>query len=173
MKKITFVIMFLLLIMGIPTYSHASGYKIAVVNLQKALNNTVGGKQAKAILERMAKEKQKMIKKAEKKLAKQKAALGKLSASDMNSAKLDSYKKNVIKFRALIQKVRTDLAQKEAAYSKNILNSLTSIVKKIRKKDGYAIVLEVHSGIVDYDPSIDITNEVIKSYNNLTATKGK
>jgi len=113
-RKIAFMIMFLSLIMGIPTYANASGYKIAVVNLQKALNNTVEGKQAKAILERMAKEKQKMIKEAEKKLAKQKAALGKLSASDMNSAKLDNYKKNVIKFQALIRKVRINLAQKEA-----------------------------------------------------------
>ncbi len=173
MKKVAFTIMFLLLILSVPTYSNAANYKIAVVNLQKALNNTAEGKQAKTILERMAKEKQKIVKDAEAKLKKPKKELGNLSSSNMNSAKLNSYKKNVIKFQALVQRVRTDLAKKESAYSKNILGSLISIVKKIRKKDGYAIIIEVHSGVIDYDPSIDITNEVIKDYNGLTTVKGK
>jgi len=59
MKKVAFTIMFLLLILSVPTYSNAANYKIAVVNLQKALNNTAEGKQAKTILERMAKENKK------------------------------------------------------------------------------------------------------------------
>lgn len=171
MKKTVILLVTLFLIGGVNA-AYSKGLKIAVVDLQKALNETNEGKQAKKIIEESVKQKQDIIKKKEAELKKKKEALDKLSpnSSEYNK-KLNDYQKSINKLRSLIEKSQNELSQKESIYSKNILNSLINIIKKIRKKEGYDLVIEIHAGVVDYNPAIDITNQVVKRYNKLTSPK--
>ena len=173
MKKTVILFAFFFVIFGVDA-AYSPGFKLAVVNLQQALNETNEGKHAKQFIKNSVKQKQEIIKKKEMELKKEKDALDRLSPTSSGyDKKLGNYRKSVKNLKLLIQKIQSELSRKESAYSKNILDSLIEIIKQIRKEKGYDLILEVHSGVVDYNPAIDITKELIKRYNKLTSTKNR
>lgn len=171
MKKTAILLLLMLFAFG-TEIAYSSGFKVAVVDLQKALNQTNEGKQAKQVLKSGVKQKQKIVQAKENELKKEKDALDKLSPSSPEyDKKLENYKNNVKNLQILIGKIQNELSKKESTYSKNILDSLVEIIKKLRIKNGYDLVLEIHSGVVDYNPSIDITKDLIRQYNKITTSK--
>ncbi len=62
-------------------------------------------------------------------------------------------------------RLQKDLAQKEQDATRGILNKLQGVVQKIAEREHFALVLERSSSVVYGQPSLDITNEVIRMYN--------
>ena len=70
-------------------------------------------------------------------------------------------------------------AQKEsvAAQQKefeSIQRDLMPIIEKIAKEDGYSLILDLNTaGVTYFEPAIDITDKVVKSYDTQSAAPKK
>lgn len=153
----------------LPAVAHADG-KIALVNLQRALNDVDEGKKIKATLKKdfdlKNAEIQKMktdIESTSKNLESQKMVLSQ-DAVKTKSQEIQT------KFMDLQNKAATyeqDLKKKEAESAKKILDKLQLIVGSLAQKNGYSLVLENSANIVLYSKdTVDITNDVISAYNS-------
>jgi len=143
--------------------------KIAVVDLQLAIASTKEGKSAKAKLEKMTEKKQKelddrvnKIKKMEEDMEKQLPLLSDEGKKDM----MEKYKKEMASLQELYMTNQTDLAKRKKDLLEPILQKMGAIVQDLALSEGYTLILDKGDGAVLYfQPSLDLTSEVIKLYN--------
>ncbi|MCA9600477.1 MAG: OmpH family outer membrane protein [Polyangiales bacterium] len=143
--------------------------KIAVVDLQRAMNDTEDGRKAKAELQRLFKKrqeeldaKQNGLKKMKDDIEKQKDVL----ARDVLQKKFETYQKQFVELQTVYVEYQRELAGKEAQLTKGILERMQRIVQRIGQANGYTVVLEKSEGGVVWVPSnLDLTDEVIQRYN--------
>jgi outer membrane protein len=58
-----------------------------------------------------------------------------------------------------------DFQQFQANIVQRIRSEMVTIIQQLRKEKGYDLVLDLQgSGVVDFEPSIDITDEVVRRY---------
>lgn len=150
--------------------------KIAFVDLQRALEETNDGKAAKARLKSDFDQKQKELDVKQDELKKMKEALDKKAALMKPEALQKEQADFQQRFAALqetFMRLQKDLAQKEQDATRGILAKLSQVVGKIAERDHFAMVLERSSAVVYGQPSLDITNEVIRLYNQQSGTGSK
>ena len=70
-------------------------------------------------------------------------------------------------------RLQGDLQKKEAEATRGILAKLSGVVQKIAEREHFMLVLERSSSVVYGQPSLDITNEVIRTYNSGATGGGK
>jgi outer membrane protein len=142
--------------------------KIAYVDLQRALEETNDGKQAKARLKSDFDKKQKELDDKQEELKKlkddfdKKQALMKDDARNKAQADLQS---RVMQLQETYARLQKDLAGREQEATRGILARLQAVVQKIAEREHFSMVLERNSAVVWGQPSLDITNEVIRMYN--------
>jgi Skp family chaperone for outer membrane proteins len=148
--------------------------KVAVVNSQRAFETSIEGKKAAVTFqERDTKIKadlQKMddkIRSLETKLNTQRLTLTQEAAinlqSDIDKATTDRKRYEEDASREM-QKLQFDLVQK-------IRNEMVTVIDGIAKEKSYDLILDLAaSGIVFFNPVIDITDEVVKRYDASKAT---
>ena len=67
-----------------------------------------------------------------------------------------------------------ELGRKEQVLAQKVLLDITSVIERVGKQKGYYLVLERRGAGVLYSvPEADLTDEIIKAYDQETATKGK
>jgi len=150
--------------------ARAEAIKIGYVDLQRAVTETEDGKQAKAKLQGMFKEKQNELdrkqeefKKAKEELDKQKVML----KPEVQRQREKELQDRFVELQALYVKLQKELSQAEAEATKDIFAKLHRIIVKIADKEGFTIVLEkTESSILWAKPSLDLTNELIRAYNS-------
>ena len=149
---------------------HAEVVKIGYVDMERALNETEDGKQAKGKLQGMFKEKQSELdrrqeefKKAKDEYDKQKVML----KPDVQQKREKDLQDRFVELQAVFMKLQKELAQAEAEATKDIFARLQRIIAKVGERDGFTIVLEKsESHILWARPSLDLTNEIIRGYNS-------
>ncbi len=164
MKKILLLTMFIF-----ATSIFAS--KIAVVDMQRVLTEVKEGKTAMGSLQKEAKEKEKDMKKQQAhllSLQKEIETLMDNPAADKNKilqkqkegqGKLMTYQQNA-------KKIQDDLAEKEQKAAAEILKKSQPIILEISKKESFDVILN-KAAIIYAPQSLDITNEVIRKYDEL------
>ena len=167
MKK-TLLIITILAISFIATGSnYANASEIAVVNLQKIMQESSASKSARSQLKAKKQEFQKQISKLEaslqkqdKELAQQKAVLSK-----------DEFSKKLVTFRKKAANAQKDVQAKRAKLNKafeeslsKIQKSIISIVSKLSKEKGFKIAVSSSQAIY-VSNELDISNEVLKRLN--------
>ncbi len=164
MKKIV-VALVSLLFLAAPAFAET---KIAYVDLQKALNLSKAGVEAKNDISEQVKKYEEEFKVKQDDLMKMKSELEKQAALLSASAKADKereFQKNVTDLQRFQKDVKDELQQKDTEHTKRILNELFDILQKIGKDSGYTMILEKNEGAVIYaDEKIDLTDELIKAY---------
>ena len=163
------VIVALVLALASPS-AIAQPIKIGYVDMERALNETEDGKQAKSKLQGMFKEKQNELdrrqeefKKAKDEYDKQKVML----KPDVQQKREKDLQDRFVELQAVYVKLQKELAQSEAEATKDIFARLQRIISKVADKEGFAIVLEKsESRILWAKPSLDLTNEIIRGYNS-------
>ncbi len=161
----------ILLILGLLFSSLAYGadLKIGYVNLQKALNESEGGRKAKADLDEIIKAKQVVIDKKGKELEKLKEELNKQSAllsEDAKKARQEDLDSKMRDFQRFVQDAQAEVKKRESEFTKELLKDLRKIIAAIGKEEHYTLILEKVEGFVLYaDKSIDLTEMVVKKYN--------
>ena len=152
--------------------------KIAFVDLQRALEETNDGKAAKSKLKADFDKKQKELDEKQEELKKmkesfdKKQALMKPDALQKEQADLQS---RFMQLQETYARLQRDLAGKEQEATRGILQRLQMVVQKIAEREHFVMVFERQSSVVWGQPSLDITNEVIRMYNAqaASATKSK
>jgi outer membrane protein len=151
--------------------------KIGVVDLQRALNETEEGRQAKAKLKSLFDKRQKTLDKQQNDIKTMKEGLEKqksVLAREALAKKIEEYQQAFGQLQGTYMEFQRELAAKEAEFTQPILEKMQQIVRRIGQKDGYAVIIDRAQGGVVYTPSAyDITDILIQRYNAGEGGKSK
>jgi outer membrane protein len=155
--------------------ARADDSKIAYVDLQRALEETNEGKAAKAKLKSDFDKKQQELDAKQEEIKKMKEDLDKKS-SLMKPEALQKAQQDLqtrfVQLQETFQRLQKDLAVKEQEATRGILTKLSQVVQGVAEREHFSMVLERNSAVVYGQPSLDITNEVIRLYNSASGANG-
>jgi outer membrane protein len=165
MKKLV-VALLAVLLLSTPAFAET---KIAYVNLQKALNDSKAGAQAKSDIAAQAKEYENEFKIKQGEFLKLKSELEKQAALLSDNAKqekIKEYQKSGEELQKLQNDVRRKLQQEDEKRTQLILGELSTILQKFGKDGGYTMILERSEGGLVYvaESVVDLTDDLIKKY---------
>jgi len=164
MKRLLFSVAIVLLSASVSL----AGIKLGYVDLQKALNECIAGKEAKEKLKKEIQQKQEQIQQKEKTIQALKAEIEAKQAVLSEEAlqkKQDELDRLMRDYKRFVQDANEELKRKEAQYTNQILKDLREIVVEFGKKHGYTIIFERVPGVLLYvDDTLDLTEKIIKIY---------
>jgi outer membrane protein len=163
------LVLFLVLLLGAPALAVAAPEgKIGYIDLQKALNVSEAGKNAKEKIAGMVKQHETTVENRQKELKKLKDDLDKqamLLSEEARASKERDYQQKLRDFQRMTKDIQEELQQADADHTRQIIEGLLKVVKEIGDKEGYALILELTEGSIVYaDPKLDITDKAIKAY---------
>ncbi|MGA7103833.1 MAG: OmpH family outer membrane protein [Candidatus Deferrimicrobiaceae bacterium] len=146
----------------------AQGLKVAVIDVNKVLNESEAGKVARKKMEDRYEELKKRIdtlneeaKKMKEELDKQKILLSK----EKLKAKEEALSGKVAELRKVSQESETEMQSRQRDLTRDVLKIVEGQVDKIVKEEKIDLLLERSSGVVHFDPSLDITAKVLELVN--------
>jgi outer membrane protein len=147
--------------------------KIGVVDFQKILEESTAGKAAKQEISRQGEKMEGEIKKSGQDIEALESQLEKEQLV-MERDKLEEKKRDIrIKvgdLKSMQKKYTEDFQKLEARIIQKIQKDVFSILKDMGQKEGFTMILERRAGGVAYfEPSVDITDEVLNEYNDKVA----
>lgn len=149
---------------------YAQTTRIAVVDLQRALNETEDGRRAKARLKRLFQKRQQQLDKTQNALKAQKEQIEQLIASKAPQKTIQeraaTYQKQLIELQSTYMEYQRELAEQEGRLTREIIARMERILRRIGQSQGYELILERNEGGVVWVPSnLDLTDQVIQRYN--------
>jgi outer membrane protein len=146
----------------------AAETKVAVVDLQRAINEVNAGAQAKARIEGAIGQKRASIEAMQADLQQRVETYQKqqMVLSDQARAiKEQELNQAQMTFQQSYVQAQEEMQALEMQLMDELIGKLRPVCEKIAKEKGYTLVLESNTGVVWAEPSTDITNEVIKRFN--------
>jgi outer membrane protein len=150
-----------------PRLVHAAEQKIAFVDLNRAFQEVDEGKAAKAKMEQLRDTKQRDIDKEQEVLKKEKDTFEKQMATMTEAARNQQgleLQRKIADLQQRFEKGRAELAQIERETASGIFEKMQPILNSIAQRDGFSMVLE-KSSVMFGPPSLDLTNELIRLFN--------
>jgi outer membrane protein len=154
---------------------YAQTTRIAVVDLQRALNETEDGRRAKAKLKRLFKQRQQSLDKRQNELKALKEELdarGMMMTPEAKQERMADLQKKLMEVQQLYFTLQQELSQKEAQATSGIFAKMGTLLEAMGKEQGYTIIVE-KSAVLYAKPSLDLTNELIRRYNDAYGKKKK
>src|SRR5512141_1080 len=152
--------------------SLAEGLRVAVIDVNKILNDSVAGQAAKKKMEARYEElkktidaKQEEARKIKDEIDKQKVMVGKEKLKERE----DALQAKVNELRKLTQDGEKEMQTRQGEFTREVLKSVEAKVDIVVKADKLDLVLEKSAGVVHYNESMDITQKVL----NLVNADGK
>ena len=146
----------------------ATDLKIAYVDIQKAVNDSNAGKEAKKAITKDVEKFQHLVADKQKELQTQKDSLDKqalMLTPDARANKEKEYQNKLREFQRWGEDTQNEVNQKRMEMERNISTALIKVIQKIGADEGYTVILEKNESIVLYaSKAIDITDRVIKAY---------
>ena len=162
------------MIKGLLVFLMASGIslaqaatKVAVVDMQKAIQSTAQGKKAKKELEGDFEKKKKELQKREADLKKMGEDIEKkksVLSEDALQKKQAEFQEEMMKYRDLMGKSQMEIQKKERELTQPILEKMKKTIEKVAKTKGFDMVLEQSGAILFAEKSTDITDDVVKAF---------
>ena len=145
----------------------ASMLKIAVVDLQGALNSTSEGLAAKESLKKKHLAKQEQVDKMKAELDSMEGKIKSPVISQEAQAELtEEYRVKKARLIEYVTLAKEEEDRENQQLSGRILEGLIQISREIAKAENYTIVFEKSgSGVVYFEANMDITDSVVKIYN--------
>jgi len=147
----------------------AAEIKVAVVDMQRALNESDAGKHAKDQVKSKFEKAQDQLKRQRDELDRARDDFDKKALVLKEDQRRDMEKEFELKsldFKRKYEDFQRDLKRTDAELTSGIVEQLYGIVGELGQQKGYTMVLESSSGALLYsDKSVDITDEVIKLHN--------
>lgn len=146
-------------------------FKLAYIDIQKAIQTSNAGKKAKESLQVEADKRNKELEKKKSDIEKMREDFEKkasVMSDDARKRKEVELQEEMMKWNQAANKAQTDLQKKEGELLTPIVEKMKKAVEKVAKEKGYAMVIQSNQNaqIVLYSqPELDITEEVIKSFN--------
>lgn len=148
--------------------ARAEAVKIAVIDVNKVLNESEAGKAAKRKMEDRYEELKKKInsmneeaRKMKEDLDKQKILLGKEKLKE----KEEALNAKVAELRQITQESEKEMQNRQGELTREVLKIVEKLVDKIVKEEKIDLLLERATGVIHFDPSLDITAKVLDLVN--------
>jgi len=152
-----------------PREVHAQAAKIAVVDLQRAINETEDGRKSKDKLKKLFESRQQGLDKKQQDLKKLKDELDtqkNVLSREALETKVESYQKQLNDLQQIYVEYQRELAEKEGELTKSIVARMEVILRRIGQSEGYALILERgEAGVIFVPSNLDLTDVVIQRYN--------
>jgi outer membrane protein len=149
---------------------HAESTKIAVVDLQRALHETEDGRKAKATLKRVFDERQKTLDKQQNDLKALKESLDKqhdVLTPAVLTKKQEELQKAFTELQTTYMEFQRELQAKEGELTKDIIERMQRIMRRVGQTEGYTLILERNeSGVLYVPTNYDLTDLLIQRYNS-------
>ena len=146
----------------------AAELKVAYVDIQKAVNESNAGKEAKKAITKDVEKFQHLVADKQKELQTLKESLDKqalMLTPDARANKEKEYQNKLREFQRWGEDTQNEVNQKRMEMERNISVALIKVIQKIGADEGYTVILEKNESIVLYaSKTIDITDRVIKAY---------
>lgn len=156
-------------------FANTVNAKLGFIDMQRALNNSDAGKEAKDQLQQRLKKAQDEINTKQNELQKLKADLEKQGVAlseAARAAKEKDYQTKLKDFQRFAKDAEEELQAKDAELTRKILERLEKLVQEYAKKGGYTAILDIRSaGLLYLDEKADLTEAVLKELNAKKATK--
>lgn len=159
--------------MGTPATSAqgASGSRVAILDVQRILARSTAGVAVREQLEKEKAAMQKQVDGLRSELEKMKDELdkkGQLLSPEARREKQEALERKARDFRRLIDDLQATLQKKEEAAVGRVLQDLTGMIQKVGKEKGYSIILERRAGVLYAATDADVTDDVLKAYDDET-----
>jgi outer membrane protein len=143
--------------------------KIGYVDLQRAMLEVEDGRRAKAKLQGLVDQQKKSIDREQDKLLKEKAEFEtqytRMSPEERVKRQTDLGQR-MFELSQRWEKEKEDLTKRERTETQAIIDKLMPIVTRIAQRDGMTFVFEKNKGILYAPAYLDITNELVRVYND-------
>lgn len=172
MKKVLFVFVVLSFFVAFSSLSKAEAtQKIGVVDMVKALNESDYGKKSIAEIENMKKSRQATIDEKGKRIEQLKAELDKQASvlsAEAKKSKEEEIERLIREFQRLVSDATAELQKKQREVEVEMIKDLRAIISKLGEDEKFTLIVEASEGGVYYfDKAIDITDKVIKRFNEV------
>lgn len=138
--------------------------KVAMVDMQRVLNETKAGRKARKELETSSKTKQSKVEKKQAKLEKAASQLGSLSGAELAAAQ-EKLQQEYLEVQSMAAALEQELANQHNALLQEMYENSQKIVADMAAKQGLDLVLVRDQMTVIYaKDAYDITVEVVKAY---------
>ena len=147
--------------------SHA-GDKVGFINLQRLVNESRMGKAARADIQKMRKQREEIVSNKLWEVNNLKALLSEKGVT-MDPVekrnKIEALRRVYKEYQRLLADAKEDILREDRELVAIILKKADGILKQVAKKRKYTIILKDPKAIGYLDPSVDITDEVLKGLN--------
>jgi len=150
------------------TSAFAADVKLGYIDMQRALNSSEAGKEAKEQLAARVKKyqdeinsKQEEIKKLKDDLEKQ----GMLLSESARASKEKDYQQRLKEFQRFTKDAQEELQGKDEEFTRKILEGMEKIIQEFGRKNGYTFIFVKNEGMLFADDKSDVTEEVLKLLN--------
>lgn len=144
--------------------------KLGYVDLQRALKEVGEGQAARSNLEKEAAKRKTEFDAEQNKLRDDKAILdkqGAMMSEEVRNQKFTELQKRLFDLTQRAEKLQAEMAQMEQRELKKIFEKMDPIIAAIAQREGLTMVFEkTDSGLVYAPPSLDLTNELVRTYND-------
>ena len=166
-KKISLIACCIVLVFGMCSMSYSAD-KVGYINLQRLVNESEMGKAARVDIQKMRQDKETALRAKLQEFNSLRDLLNKngdtmdpaekrKKVQDLNRA----YKDN----QRLLADAKEEIANEDRDLVSFILEKADGVLKSVAKKNNYSIILKDPKAIGYLDPSVDITDEVLKELN--------
>lgn len=146
----------------------AAEVKLGYIDMQRALNSSEAGKEAKEQLATRVKKyqdeintKQEEIKKLKDDLEKQ----GMLLSEAARASKEKDYQQRLKEFQRFTKDAQDELQGKDEEFTRKILEGMEKVIQEFGRKNGYSFIFVKNEGMLFVDEKADVTEEVLKNFN--------
>lgn len=146
----------------------AADFKVGIVDLQRALNESSAGRKAKEQFKGEFEKMQDGLKREKDQLDRLKDDLDKKSVvlkEDQRKNMTEDFERRRRDLRRKLEDSDAELRKKDQELTGSILKDLAVVIQEIGEREGYTVILENSSSSVLYgSKSIDMTESVIKAF---------
>ena len=162
---------------GVGAQAPPAGQRIGYIDLARVLARSSAGVAAREQLERekAAMQKEMDTKRVElDKLRDELEKKGSLMAPDARRDREEAMERKRRDATRLADDFQRELGRKEQLLAQKVMQDIGGVIERIGKQKGYYLVLERgRAGVLFSAPEADLTDDVIKAYDQESATKGK
>jgi outer membrane protein len=164
------------LLISLVSLTALADVKLGYVDLQRALAEVGEGQQAKAKLKAEVDKKKYEFEQEQRKLKEDSMLLDRQSSAmseEVRVEKMKELQQRLMQNAEKGQRLQVELVEKERIELKKIFDKMDPIVAAIAERDGLAMVFEkTDSGLVYAPKQSDLTNELVRTYNEKYPVKG-
>lgn len=150
--------------------------KLGYVDLQRALQEVGEGRAARDRLKGDMEKRKAELESEQNKLRDDKAVLDKqasMMSEEVRNQKFTELQKRLFELTQRAERMQAELAQSEQKELKKIFEKMDPIIASIAQREGLTMVFEkTDSGLVYAPASLDLTNELVRTYNDKYPFKG-